>query len=117
DAMVGAVQVQVTAGQQQSNSFSVQKTQFAPAFFTINAGGYVVAQHADFSLVDSSHPAVPGEVIQLYATGFGPTNPPLPTGQQVTAPSPLANAVQVTIGGVTGPAEFSGLVGPGLYQI
>jgi uncharacterized protein (TIGR03437 family) len=123
DAMVGAAQVQVTAGGQQSNSFTAQKTQFAPAFFTI-AGSYAAAQHADSTLVGSANlipgvttqPAAPGEVIVMYGTGFGPANPSVPTGQLVSAPSILANDVQVTIGGVSASVAFAGVVQSGLYQ-
>jgi uncharacterized protein (TIGR03437 family) len=125
DATAGEVQVQVTAAQQPSNSFSAPKTQFAPAFFTIAGGAYVAAQHADYSLVGAANllpgatttPAQPGETILLYGTGFGPTNPPLPTAQLVTAAEPLpANSVAISIGGVAATAIFSGLVAPGLYQ-
>lgn len=124
DATVGTVQVQVTAAQQATNNFSAPKTQFAPAFFTIGNGGYVAALHADDSLVGSPNlifgvtttPAQPGETLLLYATGFGPTDPALPTAQLVTTPEPLANPVQITIGGATATVTFAGLVGPGLYQ-
>lgn len=125
DPATGAVQVQVTSGQQQSNSFSTQKSQVAPAFFEFGVGPYVAALHADYTAVGNpnllpgvvSTPAAPGEVIQIYATGFGATNPPLPTGQLVTTPSPLAGDAQVTIGGVSAAVQFAGLVGPGLYQL
>src|ERR1035441_6441573 len=51
DATIGAVQVQVTAARQNSNTLSTPKTQFAPAFFTLGGGAYVAALHADYSLV------------------------------------------------------------------
>jgi uncharacterized protein (TIGR03437 family) len=124
DATTGPVQVQVTASQQKSNSLTVQKSQFSPAFFTIDNGAYVAALHADYTLVGSANllpgvsstPAQPGETILLYATGFGPTNPPLSTAQLVTTAAPLANSVQVTIGGATATVVYAGLVGSGLYQ-
>jgi uncharacterized protein (TIGR03437 family) len=123
DATAGTVQVQVTTAQQNSNSLGGQKTQFAPAFFVFG-GGFVAARHADFSLVGApnllagvvTEPAKPGETILLYGTGFGPTNPPLASAQLVTTPEPLANPVQVSIGGVTATVTFGGLVAPGLYQ-
>jgi uncharacterized protein (TIGR03437 family) len=125
DATTGPVQVQVTAALQKSNSLTVQKSQFAPAFFTIDNGAYVAALHADYTLVGSVNlipgvtttPAQPGETILLYGTGFGPTNPSLPTAQLVTTAAALANAVQVTIGGATATVVYAGLVGPGLYQL
>jgi uncharacterized protein (TIGR03437 family) len=123
DATVGAVQVQVTTAQGSSNIFTAQKQQFAPAFFTMG-GTYAAAQHADYSYVGkpgllvgaTSQPAKPGETILIYGTGFGPANPPLPSAQLVTTPALLANSVQFTIGGVTAPVDYAGLVGTGLYQ-
>jgi uncharacterized protein (TIGR03437 family) len=123
DATTGPVQVQVTVAQQASNSLTVQKTQFLPAFFTFDNGAYVTAQHANYELVAPSGlypgvtPAQPGETILLYGTGFGPTTPAVPTSQLVTTSEPLANSVQVTIGGITASVVFAGLIGPGLYQL
>src|ERR1019366_6467781 len=116
DATIGTVQVQVTAARQNSNTRSAPKTLFAPAFFTLASGAYVAALHADYSLVGApnllpgvvTQPAKPGETILLYGTGFGPTTPP--------TPAPLANPVQIKIGGRAATVAFAGLVGPGLYQ-
>jgi uncharacterized protein (TIGR03437 family) len=125
DASTGPVQVQVTAAQLASNSLTVQESAFFPALFTIANGMYVAALHLDYSLVGSagllpgvtSTPAQPGETIAIYATGFGPTNPASPTAQLVATPEPLANSVQVTIGGVAASVTYAGLVGPGTYQL
>jgi uncharacterized protein (TIGR03437 family) len=106
DATVGNVQIQVTTAQQASNSFTTPKQQFAPAFFTIDGGAYVAA----------AQPATPGEIIVLYGTGFGPANPSVPTAQLVTAPTTLANSVQIAIGGVNAVVVYAGLVEAGLYQ-
>src|ERR1039458_9202097 len=124
DATTGAVQVQVTAAGQTSNSFPAQKQQFAPAFFTFAGGKYVAAEHANYSYLGApgliagvtTTPAQPGEIILLYGTGFGPTNPALPTANLVTTAEPLTNKVTLTIGGVTANVQFAGLVESGLYQ-
>jgi len=123
DSTTGTVAVQVTVAQQTSNALTFQKSQFAPAFFTFN-GTYVAALHLNYTPVGNpgllagvtSTPAEPGETIVLYATGFGPANPPVPTGQLISTPSVLANAVQMTIGGMPASVGFAGLVAPGLYQ-
>ena len=65
----------------------------------------------------TTEPATPGEVVELYATGFGPTSPATPTADLVSAPANLANAVKVTIGGMPANVSFAGLVSPGLYQL
>jgi uncharacterized protein (TIGR03437 family) len=117
DPAVGAVQVQVTTAQVASNSFTAQKAPFSPAFFTLT-GSYAIAQHVDASLVGKSGliaglpttPAAPGETVSFWATGFGPTNPPLPTGQLVAAPALLANSVTFTIGGVAAYVAYAGQV-------
>ena len=124
DTNTGPVQVVVTTAGQASNSFTVQKNAFAPAFLTFNGANYVAATHLDGSLLGppgllagaTFTPAAPGETISLYAVGFGPTAPLLPTGQTVTTAEPLANSVTMTIGGVAATVSFAGLSGSGLYQ-
>jgi len=108
--------VVVTAADQPSNSITAQKQSFSPAFFIGGNTAYAAAQHADYSLVSAAHPAQPGETIMIYGTGFGPTNPAVPTGQLVTTAEPLANSVQFSIGGVTAASSFAGLVEAGVYQ-
>jgi uncharacterized protein (TIGR03437 family) len=84
----------------------------------------VAALHTDYSLVGAPNllpgavatPAKPGETLLLYGVGFGPSNPPQPSGQLVATPAPLANPVQITIGGLPASVTYSGLVQPGLYQ-
>lgn len=115
DSMVGSVSVQVTTSSEQSNIVTAQEQQFAPSFFTVG-GSSVAAIHATGSLISSSAPAAPGEEIVLYGTGFGPTNPVSPTAQLVTVAAPLANQVQVSIGGTAATVDFAGLVEAGLYQ-
>jgi uncharacterized protein (TIGR03437 family) len=116
DATIGPVAVQVTAAKQASNSLTVQKTEFSPAFFTIENGAYVAALHLDYSLISPASPAQPGETVILYGTGFGPTNPALPTGQLIATPAVLANSVQISIGGTAAFVSYAGLVEPGTYQ-
>jgi uncharacterized protein (TIGR03437 family) len=125
DPTTGAVQVQVTVAGQKSNSFTAQKQSYAPAFFTFDNGKYVAAEHSNYSLLGAAGlipgvtttPAQPGEIILMYGTGFGPTDPASPTDQLVATAAPLpANSVTVTIGGVAATVQFAGLVESGLYQ-
>jgi len=123
DGALGLVQVQVTTAGENSNAVTVQKSVFAPAFPTFD-GTHVAALHADYSLIGAPNllpgavttPANPGEIILLYGVGFGPANPPQPAGQLVTTATPLANDVQIAIGGQTAPVAYAGLVESGLYQ-
>jgi uncharacterized protein (TIGR03437 family) len=123
DATVGAVQVQVTTAGVPSNSYTAQKQQFSPAMFLF-PGGYAAAQHGDYSPVakpglfagTATTAAAPGEMVIFWATGFGPSSPPLPAGQTITTPAVLANSVTFTIGGLATPVIYAGLAGSGLYQ-
>jgi uncharacterized protein (TIGR03437 family) len=62
-------------------------------------------------------PAVPGEVLEIYGTGFGPTNPAAPTSQLVPQPAPLSLPATVAIGGVEAQVQWAGIVSSGLYQL
>jgi uncharacterized protein (TIGR03437 family) len=123
-AQNASVPLQVTSPQG-SVAASVVIQQLAPAFFTfpLQNPNYIVAQHADYSVVGkvglypASTPAKPGEVILLYGTGFGPTSPAIPAGQVVTQPAPLINNVVVRIGGVQAEVRWAGLSGAGLNQL
>jgi uncharacterized protein (TIGR03437 family) len=103
---------------------------YAPSLFTFNgrsvaaliAGGGGVA--ADPAVVAGGRPVAPGEIVELYGTGFGPSEPVFQSGEIVPArPVPLRERVSVTIGGTTLPAAdilYAGLApggSSGLYQI
>ncbi len=129
DPTMGMVPVQVTNSLGVSNAFQANKQTAAPALFAYSQeGGFFAVVQAPFTYQLVAPPglfgktpvtvqAAPGEVLTLYGTGFGPVTPAQPTGQLVTNPAPLANPVTVTIGGVTAPVQFAGLIGSGLYQI
>jgi phosphatidylinositol-3-phosphatase len=94
----------------------------APALFPIDAQ-HVAARNLDGSIVapagvfPGSHPAKPGDVVEIYLTGLGPTNPPIPAGQLFSAPAPIVNPIRVTVAGKPAPVGFAGLVSPGLDQV
>ncbi len=68
----------------------------APAFYMIDTER-VVAEHLDGSVVLTSNPARPGEIIVLYATGLGQTIPPLRDGEVPANARPIANLSQLQI--------------------
>jgi uncharacterized protein (TIGR03437 family) len=123
DDTIGTVQVIVNTPQGPSYAGSVMKQKLSPAFFTYTPGTntYAAAVHLDGTLVGpagpSSRPAAPGEVIEIYGTGFGPTNPALPTSQLISQPAPLLFPATISIGGVPAEVQFAGLVSSGLYQM
>jgi uncharacterized protein (TIGR03437 family) len=123
DDTIGQVQVQVATPQGPSYSGTVLKQKMSPAFFTYQSGTttYVAAVHLDGTLVGpagpSSRPAVPGEVIEIFGAGFGPTNPAAPTSQLISQPAPLSLPATVAIGGLNAQVLWAGIVSSGLYQL
>jgi uncharacterized protein (TIGR03437 family) len=123
DTATGSVQVVVTNGSAASAPYIAQMQPVAPAFLLFGATRYVAATHADSSLIGPtslypglSTPAQPGEVVVIYAVGFGLTSTPLTPGSATQAGS-LPTPPACTIGGTTAPVVFAGLIAPGLYQL
>ena len=78
------------------------------------------ALHADFTLVTPLRPALPGEIILLFLTGLGPTNPAV--GTNVLGPVPPARSTVDPIVGIddTGAEVLGSFYAPGLvtaYQV
>jgi uncharacterized protein (TIGR03437 family) len=81
---------------------------FAPAFFVFANSTSIAAEEAgtgtlvaNSSVVTGATPARAGDIVSLFATGFGDTNPLVPSGQLATAMAMLVNQVTVTIGTTT----------------
>ncbi len=56
------------------------------------------ALHADFSVVTQTNPARRGEIILLFVTGLGATNPPVQTNVAGPVSPPAATIVQPVVG-------------------
>ena len=63
-----------------------------------------------------TRPAQPGEFISLYGTGFGSTNPPVPSDRIFSGAAPLTGTVKVAIGGVEATLQFAGMSAAGVCQ-
>jgi uncharacterized protein (TIGR03437 family) len=94
----------------------------APQLFATN-DGFAIAQHADYSMITANAPANPGEVIVLYCTGLGATDPPPdPNGVIPLFPGRVTTPVQVLLNGtVLDPSliKYAGLSpgSAGVYQV
>ena len=90
DVGKGSMQVTVTNAGVTSAAVTANSQSLGPAFF-LWAGKYAVATRQDYTWAVangtfptvSTVPAKPGDVIMLWGTGFGPTNPAAPAGVQV----------------------------------
>ncbi len=122
DAISGPVQIVVSNSGTASAAFTTQAQALSPSFFVFGGGHYVAATHALGALLGpsslypgSTTPAKPGEVIVIYANGFGPTSTSVVSGffMQSGSLNPLP---VVKIGGNSAAVQFTGVVSPGLFQ-
>jgi uncharacterized protein (TIGR03437 family) len=103
---------------------------YSPAFFTFNGTSIAAliagtaTPVANTAVVATGRPAAPGEIVELYATGLGPSEPVFQAGEVVPGRQvPLRERISVTVGGTTVPASdilYAGLAPgsiSGLYQI
>jgi uncharacterized protein (TIGR03437 family) len=111
-----------------SSSATTMIEQHAPGFFqNATDGRYVVATHADATLIgpsslspgNTARPAEPNEEIVLWGTGFGPTIEQVPAGEVIDRPYPISNLndLRVTIGGRDARVTFAGVTSAGMYQV
>lgn len=126
-----------TTNQIKGPIYTAQGVPLAPTLFTFgpagtgNAAAYDLTQNADLantSLIPTGVSAAPGDIIELFGTGFGATQTPLLPGQFALAPDAVASPYSVMIGGVQVPSEDILYVGlapdptrqgnaPGLYTV
>jgi uncharacterized protein (TIGR03437 family) len=105
--------LRVVADGRSSNVVTLPVRASAPALFLKSGdAGEVVAINQDGSINSPARPARPGEVVILYATGEGVTNPPAPDGglAPVTEPlqRPVARPISVRFGSSFGDVLFAG---------
>jgi len=74
----------------------------APGLFqqVVNGQALAIAMHEDGSVVTTSAPAQSGELLTIYGTGFGPTNPPTPEGFALPAQPvfQITDTATITVG-------------------
>ena len=125
DDKTGTVQVDVTSPYGTASSTAMLQS-YAPGFYTFR-NHYIAAVHTDGTYVAPegyfgpsvpSRPAKPGDILLIFGTGFGPTTPPVPTGQVVNGAAPLSDISQmrVCIAGTSANVLFGGIVAAGQYQ-
>jgi uncharacterized protein (TIGR03437 family) len=129
----GPVPVVVTTASGSGTS-TVTSASFGPYFFVLDSkhvagiilrsdgsgafggGRYDIIGPTGASLGYPTVAAKAGDAVELFGTGFGPTNPTVPPGQAFSGSAPTNNPVIVSINGMSLTPSFAGLSGPGLYQ-
>jgi uncharacterized protein (TIGR03437 family) len=76
----------------------------------VTQGGPAIVHANDFSLVSTNKPAKPGEMLTLFASGLGPTNPAVPYGRPFPAGSApvVTSPVAVKVNGQSVQASYAG---------
>ncbi len=81
----------------------------APRVVELPLLGPAIFHNATNVLVDSAHKATPNGHLYLFATGLGPTVPPVPLGDAFTAGCVVNSPLSITVNGQ--PATVSGAAG------
>ncbi len=118
----GTVMVQVARNATSSTAFPVQAQPLSLAFFVFKGGPYVAAIHSNGGFIgpaglfpSNSTPARAGEVISIYANGFGTTSSPVVAGA-IPQSGTLSPLPAITIGGIPAQVQFAGLTEAGEFQ-
>jgi uncharacterized protein (TIGR03437 family) len=111
----GPVPVQVTTNGTITQSSMAYMQPYSPAVFTSD-GDVVIALHADSTPVGTASPAMPGETVTVYGSGFGLTSPAIQNGQVLSGVSTLITLPVFRIGDVNTQPSFAGMTAAGLYQ-
>jgi uncharacterized protein (TIGR03437 family) len=94
----------------------------SPELFGGSAAGFVAATYPDGTAVTADRPSKAGDVVVIYATGLGRTNPDLPAGQLASGAAGILRAADFRCslaGKLADPPLYVGLTGgfAGLYQV
>ncbi len=134
DTTTGPVPVVVKTGAGSATS-TVTLSPFAPAFNLLDAkyvtgiilrrngsgayggGTYDLLGPTGKSFGYPTRAAVPGDTVELFAVGLGPTTPAIPAGELFTGAAPVNNPIHLYLNNVRVTPTFVGLSSAGIYQI
>jgi uncharacterized protein (TIGR03437 family) len=118
DSTLGNVQVVVDNNGTFSSPANVALQTYAPALFMTGTNA-IASILPNYTLVTATAPAMPGDLVVLWGTGFGPTTPAAPAGVKVSGAPATATLPTVTVGGMQVKVFSSVLTTgtAGLYQI
>ena len=134
DTATGLVPVVVTTASGTASE-TVTLAQFGPSFLVLDSkhvagiiirsngsgayggGTYDIIGPTGSSLGYPTVAAKAGDTVELFAVGFGPTNPSVAAGQAFSGAAAATNTVQLAINSKAVFPFFAGLSGAGLYQV
>jgi uncharacterized protein (TIGR03437 family) len=135
ETATGAVSVEIATAAGTGSS-TVKLAAFGPTFFLLDGlmhvagiilrsdgsgayggGAYDILGPTGNSLGYPTVAAKRGDTVELFGSGFGPTNPSVPPGKAFSGAAPTTNPVTLHVNKVSVTPTFAGLSGAGLYQI
>ena len=134
DSFIGSVTVLVTTASGSTTS-TVTLGEVGPSFSLLDGkhvagiilrsdgsgayggGTYDIVGPTGTSLGYKTVAAKPGDILELFGVGFGPTTPIVPAGQVYTNSALTTNPVQLKVNNIAVMPSFAGLTSAGLYQI
>jgi uncharacterized protein (TIGR03437 family) len=118
DISTGPTTATVGVGGITSAPFNVTISAVAPTLPQVPSSTDGLFYNTKGTLISSTVLANPGDVLTLYATGLGATNPPLVAGVAPTGLTPTAVTPTLSVGGANATISFAGASStPSLYQI
>ena len=119
----GSVTVRVVREGASGPFVSLNLVDGAPALFDAGSG-FAIATHADGALLTDASPGQPGEIVVVYATGLGATDPDPEAGEipETAAPLQWLNSLSISLNGAALPSALVLYAGGtpgcvGLYQL
>jgi uncharacterized protein (TIGR03437 family) len=80
-------------------------------------GAYDVLGPTGTSLGYATVAAKTGDTVELFGTGFGPTNPPVPAGMPFSGAAVALNKIQLSMNAVRIDPTFAGMTAAGQFQL
>jgi uncharacterized protein (TIGR03437 family) len=97
-------------------SFALVDGKHVAGIITHSDGTYDYVGPAGTSFGYPTVPAKAGDIVTLFGVGFGPTNPPVPSGMPFTGSAPTVNPMVLSLNNVKVTPAYSGITASGLYQ-
>jgi uncharacterized protein (TIGR03437 family) len=134
DSAIGAVSVVVMTGGGRATSMAILSP-VSPSFSLLDrrhvsgiilrsngsgaygSGAYDILGPPGACLGYRTVGAQPGDIVELFGFGFGPTTPAVPSGQAFSGAAPINSTFSLYINGVLIEPLFVGLSSTGVYQI
>jgi uncharacterized protein (TIGR03437 family) len=80
-------------------------------------GSYDILGPSGTSLGYTTVAAKLGDTVEVFAVGFGPTDPPVPAGHSFSGAAPASNPMTVLINNISITPLFAGITEAGVFQI